>query len=388
MNRIEDAGELLTALVRLPSVTPRGHDPSVDAPGERLVAEFVAAWLGEHGVAATLQDALPGRPNVVATVAGRSNRLLLLETHLDTVETVGMADPYCATMTGGRLYGRGACDAKGSLAAFMLVLARLQGADSPPPVTVVLAAVADEEHSYQGVLTFLERHVPTEHAYLGAIVGEPTGLAPGVAHTGCLRYTIHIDGQSGHSSRPDAAVNAIALAAVIVDHIETVSDSDIVHPLLGRSTRTVTRISGGEGPNIVPGHCEIDVDRRTLPGEDPREVLERTRGELSLVLPGRVRIDEPFMLDFALDTNANAEIVRALSSTLGSVGRQERLMGLSFGTDASKIARRGIPAVVFGPGAIKDAHTVGESVELDEVTLAADVILQTIASLEQREVGP
>ncbi len=378
-----DVVELLAELVAISSVTPRDGAPSVGRPGEMALARHVVGWLRERGVAASLQEALPGRPNVVASVAGVSRRALLLETHLDTVEVDGMATPFEPLVANGRLYGRGSADAKASLAAFMVVLARLASATVAPPVTVVLAAVADEEHAYRGVLAFLEAN-PRDAggAYLGAIVGEPTGLTAGIAHTGCVRATIRVRGTSGHSSRPADALNAIALAATLVRAVEEQQPREPRHPLLGTGSRTVTRIAAGDGPNVVPGSCEIDFDRRTVPGEEPEAVLADLTAELDRHVPGRVTIDAPFTVDHALDTSPDAGIVTALQSALRAHRLTATPAGLPFGTDASKLARAGIPAVVFGPGDIADAHTIGESVETGEVRLAVDIVLATIVAVD------
>lgn len=170
---------LLRDLVRIPSVNPRGGPGD---GGETAVAEYVRDWLRRRGVRAELYEVLPGRHNVVAVVPGRSAETVLLESHLDTVETDGMTvDPYAGEIRDGRLYGRGACDAKGPLAAFMLAVAEL-AAGEPPPRTVVLAGVCDEEHAYRGVLHLLD--TLADRSVVGAIVGEPTGLVPAVAHKG------------------------------------------------------------------------------------------------------------------------------------------------------------------------------------------------------------
>ncbi|GAB3125299.1 M20 family metallopeptidase [Glaciibacter psychrotolerans] len=370
---------VLAELVTISSVTPRDEAPCADRPGEQALAEYVVDWLSARGVTAALQEALPGRPNVVASVAGASERAVLLETHLDTVEVDGMTQPFLPRVANDRLYGRGSADAKASLAAFMVALARLAASSCPPPVTVVLAAVADEEHAYRGVLAFLAAAGDTD--FVGAIVGEPTSLVPGIAHTGCVRATVRISGVSGHSSRPADAMNAIGLAATVVQRIESVQPLAPRHPLLGTGSRTVTRIASGEGPNVVPGSCELDVDRRTVPGEEPETVLDELRAELDRELPGRVTIDPPFTVDYSLDTPLDATIVTALRSALRTAGLAAEPSGMPFGTDASKIARVGIPAVVFGPGDIADAHTIDESVDLGEVRLAVDLVLATIAAL-------
>jgi acetylornithine deacetylase len=363
---------LLRALVGIPSVNPRGGPGD---GGESAVAGFVRDWLERRGVAATVQEVLPGRCNVVAVVPGRDPRAVLLESHLDTVETDGMSvDPYAGEVRDGRLYGRGACDAKGPLAAFMLATAEL--ATSQPPFTVVLAGVCDEEHAYRGVLRLLDGLAA--HTVVGAVVGEPTGLVPATAHKGVVRYTVRTTGRAGHSSRPEEAVNAVSLMAPVLAHLAATAPAVPPHPLLGPATRAVTRIRGGTGPNTIPGSCEIDVDRRTLPGEDLMAVWRADRAELAAL---GCESDEPFTVDPALDTPADSPVVAALCRALAGHGRPPEVRGMPFGTDASKIARAGVPSVVFGPGSVGDAHSAAESVALADVELAARVVVSAVRNL-------
>ncbi|WP_169809429.1 M20/M25/M40 family metallo-hydrolase [Actinomadura chibensis] len=362
-------------MVGIPSVNPRGGA----GDGEAAVAAYVRDWFAGRGIKAEVREVSPGRPNVVATVPGRDPRVVLLESHLDTVETDGMTvDPFAGTVRDGRLYGRGACDAKGPLAAFMLAAAGL-AAGPPPPFGVVVAGVMDEEHAYQGVLGLISDLAGTE--VVGAIVGEPTGLVPATAHKGCVRYTVRTLGRAGHSSRPDEAVNAVTLMSRVIDHIAGTAPDAAPHPLLGPATRCVTRIRGGDGPNTVPGRCEIDVDRRTLPGEDPLEVWRRDRAELTALLPGQVEVDDPFTVDYALDTPATSPVPAALCAALERAGLPASVQGMPFGTDASKLARAGVPSVVFGPGSIADAHSAAESVALADVDAAARLVVDTVRSL-------
>lgn len=376
----DEATDLLSALVAIPSVNPRDRAPGGHATGEGAIAQYVAERLRARGIEVRLDEVAPGRTNAVAVVPGRTSRTVVLETHTDTVEVEGMTvPPFAAQVRDGRLFGRGACDAKGSLAAYLLALEHL--AETEPAVTVVLAAVADEEHHYRGVSAFLDRYYRDPADVVGAIVGEPTDLALGIAHKGVVRFTVHVEGRSGHSSRPADAQSAVVMATDLIGRVEAEPARSLRHPLLGEPTRTVVRIRGGEGPNLVPGHCEFDVDRRTLPGEDPYAVWRETVDELGGLHPGRVRSDEPFVVDHALDTAADSDVVVAMSRALAEHGCDPAPVGLGFCSDASKFSRHGIPAVVFGPGSIRDAHTAAESVPLAEVRAARDVLVQAVTNL-------
>jgi acetylornithine deacetylase len=365
-----DAAELLRALVEIPSVNPRGRPPDRAAgEGEAEAAAFVRDWLTARGISTTSRDVLPGRPNMLAMLPGRDPRAILLESHLDTVEASGAGH---VQVRDGRLYGRGACDAKGPLAAFMLAMAAL--AARQPVHTVILAAVCDEEHAYRGVTSLIsELDGQTVH---GAVVGEPTGLLPVTAHKGVLRYTVRAIGKAAHSSRPADGVNAISLIAPVLAHLTAEPVSAACHPLLGRATRCATRLRGGTGPNTIADRAEVDVDRRTLPGEDPTAVWHRERDELRKLasIPGQIEVDEPFTIDYSLDTPLASPVVAALREVLIRRGLPAPATGLPFGTDASKLARAGISSVVFGPGAITDAHSADESVAIADVVTAAVVV--------------
>lgn len=388
MTSYDDLTVLLADLVRIPSVNPRGRPVSDTEPAEGPLADFVAGWLQYRGVQVSCAEVLPGRNNVLGVVRGQRPELLVLEAHLDTVEIDGMTvEPFGAEIRGGRMYGRGTCDTKGSLAAYMLAIAELAAGD-PPPVSVALAATVDEEHHYRGVVGLLDELEGLGHRCVGAIVGEPTGLAMATAHRGVVRFTVRVQGRAGHTSRPAEAVNAIALAGRLVEQVETVAPSTVMHPLLGRATRTVTRIAGGSGPNVVPGVCELDIDRRTLPGEDPRQVWQDTLTELSGLLPGRVSAPEPYTVDYALDTAEGCVLVCVMRAALDARKLPVAALGMPFCTDASKFALRGIDAVVLGPGSIDDAHTADESVDLAEVRTTAGLVADVARSAHWQSEDP
>ncbi|MEW2353041.1 M20 family metallopeptidase [Spirillospora sp. NPDC029432] len=368
-----DIEDLLGRMIRIPSVNPRERAE----PAETPLAEFVAAWAEEHGMRARLGEVADGRANVLVTLDGDSAETVLLETHLDTVETAGMTvDPYEPTIKDGLLYGRGACDAKGPLAVFLGAMAAL-AAGGPRPRTVVLAGVVDEEHVYRGVQAMRREFAEQGIAPAGAVVGEPTSLRMVTAHKGCMRCRITARGPGGHSSEPWGKTNPITtaarIAAYLADEYAPALDA-LARPLVGPPSLAVTMIDGGSGPNVLPESATLTLDRRTVAGEDPHEVWRELRGLLLARFPDGVEVAEPHVVDYALETDPESAFVRGFADVLGASGHDPAPKGVGHGTDASKIALDGVPAVVFGPGAIAQAHTPAEFVPLDELHAARDVI--------------
>ncbi|MCM3273512.1 M20 family metallopeptidase [Paenibacillus elgii] len=371
---------LLRDLVRIPSVNPsfEGGVP------EREMADYVEAFFIRLGLKAERREVRPDRSNVIGILPGIADDApaLLLEAHMDTVQTANMTiDPFGAEIRDGKLYGRGACDTKASLAAMLAAMEWFAENGVKPPVPVHLAATVDEEVNYLGVLDVLE----AGHDYAAAIVGEPTGLQTVVAHKGVVRCEIETVGVSAHSSKPEEGINAISGMMKVVAHIEGAMQARLrhaTHPLVGPATLAVTQIQGGVAPNTIPERCVIRIDRRTIPGEDSEQVWHEMRAEMEQLAAENgglnVIVHPPFVLDYAMDTSPDSEIVRLVAaSATGKIG-EVRTLGVPYGTDASKLARAGIPSVVFGPGSIEQAHTKDEWVELKQVVLAAEIIAETM----------
>ncbi|GLI07421.1 acetylornithine deacetylase [Paenibacillus tyrfis] len=371
---------LLQDLVRIPSVNP-GFEGGVP---EREMADYVEAFLTRLGLKAERREVRPDRPNVIGILPGIADDApaLLLEAHMDTVQTANMTiDPFGAEIRGGKLYGRGACDTKASLAAMLAAMEWFVENGVKPPVSVHLAATVDEEVNFLGVLDVLE----AGHDYAAAIVGEPTGLQPVIAHKGVVRCEIETVGVSAHSSKPEEGVNAISGMMKVVAHIEGAMQARLrhaAHPFVGPPTFAVTQIQGGVAPNTIPERCVIRIDRRTIPGEDSEQVWREIRAEMDQLAAEdgglNVIVHPPFVLDYAMDTSPDSEIVRLVASAAAGKIGEVRPLGVPYGTDASKLARAGIPSVVFGPGSIEQAHTKDEWVELKQVVLAAEIIAETM----------
>ena len=368
----QEAIELLTDLVRTPSVSPEVPGGT----GEAAVADKVAAYAESCGAEVVYQEALPGRANVVGTLeADAGAPVLMLEAHMDTVALGAMTrghEPWLDAT--GLLHGRGACDTKGSLAAMLLTLRRVSR-ESVRPCTLVLAATVDEEAGSTGADTLAASSVTAD----GAIVGEPTSLDIVRAHRGGRFWKISTAGISAHSSRPDLGDNAIYHMADVIRVLREEFTRRLAgrrHPLCGDSTFSAGRIRAGTSFNVVPDHCELIFDRRFL----PTERLEDVDAELAEVLgiarerfPGLQVEAVPEVVAGSLDTPEDAGVVRALIAACEAVTGRAAIAGAPYGSDAASLAAVGIPSVLCGPGDIAVAHSQDEWVPIAEVVQASEV---------------
>jgi acetylornithine deacetylase/succinyl-diaminopimelate desuccinylase-like protein len=368
------AVDLLTELVAIESVNlayPGGV-------GEAAMADAVEAWAREAGLRVERQQVAPGQDNVVVTLdVPDAPETLLYEAHMDTVALAPAGSAaLCPRIRHGRVYGRGACDTKGSLAAMMVAIERLQDRRDELLVNVALLAVVDEEHAFTGILRYIESDAPAT----AAVVGEPTDGQLVVAHKGCVRGTIRTVGRAAHSAEPHQGVSAIDTMADVLVTLRGLSEQldGRAHPLLGSPTFSVGLIEGGTGVNVVPESCTITWDRRTLPDETTDEALAQLDVLLDHVRQrhGDARIERPapLLVSEALDTSQGEPLVRAAKHACRAAGLDGDPVGVPYGTDASKLQhRRGIPAIVYGPGSISQAHSSCEYVPIAQLRRAVDV---------------
>jgi acetylornithine deacetylase/succinyl-diaminopimelate desuccinylase-like protein len=373
-----DTEKLLRELIALPSVNPALLPAGDPRAGERRVAEFLAARAAQAGLDVCFQNALPGRANLIATLraAGRARRRILLAPHLDTVPAVS-DDQYTPRLSRGRIYGRGACDTKGSVAAMLTALCQLAARGPRPAETeIVFAGLVDEEHAQAGSRALAADGFKADLA----IVGEPTRLKIVTAHKGSLWLNLETRGIAAHGARPELGRNAVLEMARVVCLLETVYARRLRrarHPLLGRATVNVGVIAGGAQPNIVPDYCRITVDRRTLPGETGRSVRA---GLGSLLRARKLRVkmtegkEEPCP---PMETDARLPLVRRFFQVAG----QKREWGVDYFCDAAVLAAEGIPGVVFGPGDIAQAHTADEWIARGSLEGATALLARFLRSL-------
>ena len=344
---------------------------------EEAVGEYLRGRLRPLGVEISTTEISPGRFNLLAHY-GPSGRQLVLNSHMDTVppgDRAGWSTPPLEPVVqGARLYGRGACDAKGPLAAMAAAFEALVRSGIALGGIVTLMAVSYEETGALGSAVEAER-LSGEPA--GVIIGEPTALELHLGHKGVLRLGISSLGKAAHASVPEEGVNAISRMADLVAALDALG-ADIArrhHPLMGHPSLAVTTIQGGVAANVVPDRCQIVVDRRLLSGEE----LEEARQEIETVLRSLRSADPTLEIEIEVQGAFASSQIRAddpFVAALREAGQEAlgRELGIGcFGAccDMWAFRKRGIPTVIFGPGQLAQAHKADEWVELAQVEAAA-----------------
>ncbi len=350
--------ELTAALVAIESVNP---SLVPGGAGEREIASFVAEWCVEHGLDVEILG--DERPSVVATKRGSGGgRSLLLNGHLDTVGVSGMEAPFEPRVAEGRLYGRGAYDMKGALAAILLAATEATALRGD----VIVTLVADEELASIGTEAVVER----VHAD-AAIVVEPTDLRVAIAHRGFVGFELETVGVAAHGSRPDLGVDAIAGMGPILVALAELDERLQAGPhdvLVGSASLHASLIKGGQELSSFPASCVLTGERRTIPGETVEQVEEELReiaGDAALRIiasrdPLTAQPDHPFV-----------ELV-------GRTADVDEYVGALFWTDAALIAGAGIPTVLFGPAG-EGAHAAVEWVDLASLDRVCEVVRRVAA---------
>lgn len=368
---------LLGDLIKIESINP---DYSGGKNGESKICEYIYNYLTEAGVDCVKEEVLSGRSNVIGYIEGKDRRGLCFEAHVDTVSVDNMnIDPFDPIIKDECMFGRGSCDDKGSVAAMMYTMKFLKKNNIKPATDIYFVAAVDEEYKYRGVTHFLKKGIDLQ----GAVIGEPTRLNVVTAHKGVARWEITTHGKSGHSSRPEKGQNAIydmmdIIYALRKDLIPALENKK--HKLLDHPTLCVSKINGGVEVNIIPEKCTIEIDRRTLPGEN----WDSIKGEIANLIEKvkmnnkniNVTISEPSIIDYSMDTDIKDNIVNVSTKSSEKIIGKSKIEGVTFGTDASKFAKNKIPSIVLGPGNILQAHTAIEFVNLKEVCSASEIYSQ------------
>jgi acetylornithine deacetylase/succinyl-diaminopimelate desuccinylase family protein len=375
---MDAATKLLSDLVAIPSMNPMGRGRIGKEYCEQLIAAFVADVMRKASIDVELQQVFPGRPNVVGYVDTGAQKTLMLEAHLDTVLADSMLiDPFDPIVRDGKLFGRGACDTKGSVAAFIQAVVNLLKAGKEMRFNVLLLFVSDEEYHFAGAQYAARQGLKADFG----IAGEPTQLRIVRAHKGVTRWKIFMKGIAAHSAYPERGKNAIYAMAKVVDRLQQYAvalSSMNPHPLLGTPSLSVGVIEGGQAVNVVPDHCWIEIDRRTLPGETVQNVLKPIQSLLSGF--EECEIQEPHLSVAGMEVAEDAPIVERLTQAVTSECGGAIVEAAHYATDAGIYGSVGVPTVVFGPGNIAQAHTEIEYIELQQLYQAVAIIERVLTS--------
>ena len=368
-----DLQKLVCELVAIESVNP---DLVANGSGESNIAAFVMSWLADAGLSVQMVEPVRGRKSVIGVLAGAGGGgSLMLNAHMDTVGAGGMASAFTPVFKEGRVYGRGAYDMKGSLAAIMIAAReakklRLRG-------DLVITAVADEEVASLGTAAVLALREAD-----AAIVTEPTELRLCLAHKGFAWLSVETVGVAAHGSRPDVGVDAVSrmgrILTGIVD-LDTRLRAGRGHPLLGTGSVHASLIAGGQEWSTYPARCMVQVERRTIPGEDGTSALR----EIQDVIAEAQREDPALSASASLvlerapsqlgaDSSVTEAVEKAATETLGM---QPEVIGVSYWMDMALLNAAGIPTVAFGPLG-EGAHADVEWVDLASLETCVQVYLR------------
>lgn len=383
--------ELCQALVRIPSVNPDG-EVDTEHSGEKACAEFVGEFLKQCGAHVVLEDVLPERPNVIGRFTsnslpdGKTKPRIVFGPHTDTVGVAGMTiAPFGGEIRDGKIFGRGACDTKGPMAAMLWAMWELREEIADLPVEVHFCGFMSEETSQHGSRHFAQHH-SADYAF--AIVGEPTEMRTVFKHKGCLWADIETFGVAVHGSRPEAGENAIVKMAKLIKALDGPFRAQLASAggedeWLGRTTISLGMIRGGTRPNITADHCQLTVDIRYTPelvAAENQKSSDYTR-PLALLQDfvkqhdATAKVSSRGATSPCLDTPSSNHFVQKLEKCGAA------LTGAPWFCDAAFLAASGLPAVAIGPGSIAQAHTKDEWIEVEALEKGAAFFVKWLRSL-------
>lgn len=367
--------DLLSRMISCNTTNPEGN--------EEALARLLCEEMQKMGIAAYVQPVSPNRANVIGE-AGKGEKALLLNGHLDVVPAVGdwQSDPFVMNERNGKFYGRGTADMKGPIAAMMAAMKWHLENTKDLPGRVKLAFDADEELGTTGITKLLAED---NDNYLGAVIGEPTLLEVCVTHKGLIRMRVNLHGKGAHASTPKAGINSIQKAAKAILALQAANDElqQKEHPLLPRRTLTPTMIEGGEKENVIPSFCSFLLDIRPYPGDtyDDMEALvhkylallmdadpefDYTLTKVLDVFPGELPTDHPWAKK-VVDIHNNTFHSSTKARDFGATCEQCFLLA------------KGIPTVIAGPGSMAQAHIVDEYIDIDQLEKGVLFYKQVIA---------
>ena len=352
--------------------------------GELAVSRVIQQAFEDYGIPCEIEVWGGNRANVVAQVrtSGRKKALMIV-CHHDVVSPGNVPwdhEPFSGLELDGVIYGRGATDMKGGIAAVVTAMGQLVSEGVNLEGDIIFAATAGEETDSCGVDRFVQqaRDLPD---LAGILIPEPTGFHVINAHRGLLWLEISTTGKTAHGSQAHLGVNAIKAMALLLERLEAAIDfSKITHPDLGTGSMSINTIAGGKALNVVPDHCALGVDIRTLPGQDHQALV----AQVQALLDSLAKEDPQFKADVtvqrsmdALETQADAEFVKAVCSAV-NIGE---LKSVGFTTDGPKLTPFGVPILVFGPGDGAMCHKPNECLAIKDLEQGTAYYKQIITAL-------
>lgn len=374
----------LSDMIRIPSINPC-NEKTMGPPAEAAMADYFETRLRDLGLEVDSCDVESGRRNVWGRLKGSgTGPTILLAGHLDTVGVVGYDGPFVPKVEDGKIYGRGSCDMKAGLATYLEVVRILMHSGTTLAGDLIIAGVVDEEHGMIGSVDFGLNGPPVDYA----IVAEPTRLAICPAHKGQICMTITTRGLATHSSMPENGINAIYHMAAMVTALQEYArqlTQRTPHPMCGTPTLSVGVIRGGDNACAVPDFCEVEIDRRVIPGETYETVIS----ELTEVFEAlrettpnlKYEFSKPFLNAPPLATPVTSPLMTALQGgAQAELGKAPMVHPFPGATDAPNF---NCPTLIFGAGDLAQCHSLNEYIEIDEIEVAVKIYLRTLVALQE-----
>ena len=367
--------------------------PSDETAGEKEVCEYLESYLKSLGMKVRLQEVLPNRPNIIAEVIGDEvGKSIMFNGHVDTVPIGDIKkwsmDPYSAIIKDNKLFGRGSTDMKGAIASMIIAMKFIMNNVEKFNGKIIFTGVMAEETTGLGTQKIVEENIKADMA----VVGEPSDEKIYRAHKGTMWFNLSTYGKLEHSSESNSeSNNAIINMMKLIMEINEISKEleTIENNLVGHPSINIGLIDGGTKQNMIADSCRISIDRRTLPEEKTDEILDKLR----IRLDGLRSLDDRLTFDLEIDTIREAvevaeseQIVQEVKNALNKViNKNPTISGMKATTDMSILVNQGnIPSVIYGPGFIKQAHTVDEFIEVKRLVessqVYAEILLNTLTN--------
>ena len=364
--------------------------PSDETAGEKEVCEYLESFLKSLGMKVRLQEVLPNRPNIIAEVIGDEvGKSIMFNGHVDTVPIGDIKkwsmDPYSAIIKDSKLFGRGSTDMKGSIASMIIAMKFIMNNVKKFNGKIIFTGVMAEETTGLGTQKIVEENIKADMA----LVGEPSDEKIYRAHKGTMWFNLSTYGKLEHSSESNSeSNNAIINMMKLIMEINEISKEleTIENNLVGHPSINVGLIDGGTKQNMIADSCRISIDRRTLPEEKTDEILDKLR----IRLDGLRSLDDRLTFDLEIDTIREAvevveseQIVQEVKNALNKViNKNPTISGMKATTDMSILVNQGnIPSVIYGPGFIKQAHTVDEFIEVKRLVESSQVYTEILLNV-------